>query len=135
MQRSVGRQAEQEAPDAQAPPRQGGEESSRAPGSGAPEDKTLKLTDNVAVHLLGYEGTESRLAFHDIGKMENGDEIFAADSEGREYTYEVFETLTAEPTELQVLDPIKGKSVIGLRACTLPEYSDRVVARGELVEL
>ncbi len=88
----------------------------------------------VAGHRLGYEGTDSHLAFYDIDKMEDGDEIFVTDSEGKEYTYEVFETLTVEPTELQVLDPIEGKNIISLQACTLPDYSDRIIVRGELVE-
>jgi sortase A len=88
----------------------------------------------VAGHRLGYEGTDSHLAFYDIDKMEDGDEIFVTDSEGKEYTYRVFETLTVEPTELQVLDPIEGKNIISLQACTLPDYSDRIIVRGELVE-
>ncbi len=88
----------------------------------------------IAGHRLGYEGTDSYLAFYDIDKMENGDEILVTDSEGREYEYRVFEVLTVEPTELQVLDPIKGKNIISLQACTLPDYSDRIVVRGELVE-
>ncbi|CAN5576951.1 MAG: class E sortase [Actinomycetota bacterium] len=88
----------------------------------------------IAGHRLGYEGTESHLAFYDIDKMENGDEILLTDSEGEEYTYRVFETLTVEPTELQVLDPIEGKNIISLQACTLPDYSDRIIVRGELVE-
>lgn len=88
----------------------------------------------IAGHRLGYEGTDSHLAFYDIDRLQNGDEIFVTDSEGKEYTYEVFETLTVEPTELQVLDPIEGKNIISLQACTLPDYSDRIIVRGELVE-
>jgi sortase A len=88
----------------------------------------------IAGHRLGYEGTESHLAFYDIDKMEDGDEIFVTDSEGNEYTYRVFETLTVEPTELHVLDPIEGKNIISLQACTLPDYSDRIIVRGELVQ-
>jgi sortase A len=87
----------------------------------------------IAGHRLGYEGTDSHLAFYDIDRMENGDEIIVTDSEGKEYTYRVFETLTVEPTELQVLDPVEGKNIVSLQACTLPDYSDRIVVRGELV--
>ncbi|MGH3088319.1 MAG: class E sortase [Rubrobacteraceae bacterium] len=88
----------------------------------------------IAGHRLGYEGTDSYLAFYDIDRMQNGDEIFVTDAEGKEYTYRVFETITVEPTELQVLDPMKGKNIISLQACTLPDYSDRIIVRGELVE-
>lgn len=116
-------------------------------------DDTQLLEDNTAVHLaytgfpweeeanvyiaghrLGYDGTDSHLAFYDIDKMEDGDEIFVTDSEGKEYTYEVFETITVEPTDLYVLDPIEGKNIVSLQACTLPDYSDRIIVRGELVE-
>lgn len=88
----------------------------------------------IAGHRLGYEGTDSHLAFYDIDKMEDGDEILVTDSEGKEYEYRVFEVLTVEPTELQVLDPVEGKNIVSLQACTLPDYSDRIVVRGELVE-
>lgn len=90
----------------------------------------------IAGHRLGYQGTGSYLAFYDIDKMQNGDEILLTDSEGREYTYEVFEVMNnVEPTNLSVLNPVEGKNIVSLQACTLPDYSRRIIVRGELKDV
>src|ERR687897_2563663 len=44
----------------------------------------------IAGHRLGFEGTNSHLAFWDLNKLENGDAFYITDSEGRQYTYVVF---------------------------------------------
>ncbi|MDQ4004084.1 MAG: sortase [Actinomycetota bacterium] len=31
------------------------------------------------------------------------------------------------------MDPVAGKSIVSLQTCTLPDYSDRLIVRGELV--
>ena len=57
------------------------------------------------------------------------------DAEGKRYTYTVFRKFVVDPGATHVLRPIKGKSVVSLQTCTLPDYSKRLVVQGELVEV
>jgi sortase A len=88
----------------------------------------------IAGHRLGYPNTPSFLAFWDIDNVVEGDQIFVEDANGREYTYEVFQTLEVEPTDLFVTEPIEGKNILTLQSCTLPDYVRRVVVQAELQE-
>ena len=86
----------------------------------------------IAGHRLGYPNTNSFLAFWDMDALEDGDEIVVKDAEDREYVYEVFEEVDVAPTDLYVLDPVPGKSVLTLQTCTLPDYSRRLIVQAEL---
>jgi|SRR5918999_425977 sortase A len=86
----------------------------------------------IAGHRLGYENTDSWLAFWDLNKLDEGDEFYITDSEGRKYTYEVFRKFVAAPKNLSVLAPVEGKNIVTLQSCTLPDYTDRLLVRGEL---
>lgn len=86
----------------------------------------------IAGHRLGYPNTNSFLAFWDLDALENGDEITVKDANDREYVYEVFEEVDVAPTDLYVLDPVPGKSVLTLQTCTLPDYSRRLIVQAEL---
>ena len=88
----------------------------------------------IAGHRLGYPNTPSFLAFWDIDNVVEGDQIFVEDANGGEYTYEVFQTLEVEPTDLFVTEPIEGKNILTLQTCTLPDYAKRVVVQAELQE-
>jgi sortase A len=37
------------------------------------------------------------------------------------------------PQEVQVMNPVAGKSVVSLQTCTLPDFSERLVVQGERV--
>ena len=87
----------------------------------------------IAGHRLGYEGTDSYLAFMDLNKLEEGDEFYITDSEGRKYTYEVFKKFIATPDNLSVLYPVEGKNIVTLQTCTLPDYSRRLIIQAERV--
>lgn len=87
----------------------------------------------IAGHRLGYPGSPSFLAFYDLNKLENGDEIFLTDSSGTRYTYRVFKEFVVEPTDLSVTEPVPGKSILTLQTCTLPDYSQRLIVQAELV--
>lgn len=89
----------------------------------------------IAGHRIGFPGTNSNLAFYDLEDLRNGDEVFLEDAEGRRYTYEVYEKEIVEPTDLSVLKPVKGKNIVTLQTCTLPDYTDRVVYRAELKDI
>ncbi|WP_119070098.1 class E sortase [Rubrobacter indicoceani] len=88
----------------------------------------------IAGHRLGYPGSPSFLAFYDLGKLENGDEVYVTDSEGTEYTYRVFREFIVEPTDLSVTEPMPGRNILTLQTCTLPDYSQRLIVQAELVE-
>ncbi len=99
-------------------------------GTGFPWEQEANVY--LAGHRLGYPGYPSFLAFYDIDSVKEGDQIFVKDSDGREYTYEVFRTLEVNPTDLYVMEPIEGKNIVTLQTCTLPDYALRVVVQGEL---
>jgi sortase A len=86
----------------------------------------------IAGHRLSFENTDSWLAFWDLNKLEKGDEFYITDSEGRKYTYEVFRKFIASPENLSVLAPVDGKNIVTLQTCTLPDYTERLLVRGEL---
>lgn len=87
----------------------------------------------LAGHRLGYPATDSFLAFYDLNKLENGDKAFVTDSEGTEYTYEVFEEFIVGPEEISVTEPVPGRNILTLQTCTLPDYSKRLIVQAELV--
>jgi sortase A len=89
----------------------------------------------IAGHRLGYENTNSYLAFWDLNKLEEGDEFYITDSEGRKYTYVVFRKFVTTPDNLSVLDPVEGKNIVTLQTCTLPDYTNRLLVRGELKDI
>ena len=89
----------------------------------------------IAGHRLGYEGTNSHLAFWDLNKLEEGDEFYITDSEGRQYTYVVFRKYVTTPDNLRVLNPLEGKNIVTLQTCTLPDYTNRLLIRAELEEI
>jgi sortase A len=86
----------------------------------------------IAGHRVGYPGTKSNLVFWDLNRLGKGDEIFLTDSDGTRYTYRVFEKRIISPNDLGILRPVKGKNIVSLQTCTLPDYSHRLVVRGEL---
>lgn len=99
-------------------------------GTGYPWEEEANVY--IAGHRLGYPGTDSYLAFNDIEALQNGDEVILEDAENTKYTYEVFNTVVVEPTDLSVLNPIEGKNIVSLQSCTLPDYSDRIIVQAEL---
>jgi sortase A len=86
----------------------------------------------IAGHRVGYPGTKSNLVFWDLDKLEKGDEIFLRDADGTRYTYEVFEKRVISPNTVNIMRPTKGKNIVSLQTCTLPDYSHRLIVQGEL---
>ncbi len=87
----------------------------------------------VAGHRVGYEGTDSYKIFYRLPELENGDEISLKDADGNKYTYRVTEQKIVPPDNVEVMNPVEGKSIVTLQTCTLPDYVDRIVVQGELV--
>jgi sortase A len=89
----------------------------------------------IAGHRMGFPGTKSYLVFWDLNRLENGDEVILTDANGTRYTYQVFKKQVVAPTDLSVIQPVPGKSVVTLQTCTLPDYSDRLIVQAELVSV
>jgi sortase A len=89
----------------------------------------------IAGHRLGFPNTNSHLAFWDLNKLQVGDEFYITDSEGRQYTYKVYKKFIATPENLSVLTPVEGKNIVTLQTCTLPDYTNRFLVRGELQDI
>jgi sortase A len=88
----------------------------------------------LAGHRLGYPKTDSFLAFFDLNKLEQGDEVYLTDANGTEYTYRVFKEYTVSPTDLSVTKAVPDKNILTLQTCTLPDYSQRLIVQAELVD-
>ncbi len=101
--------------------------------SGFPWKETANVY--IAGHRIGFPGTKSNLAFYDLEDLKNGDKIYLEDADGRKYTYEVFKKLIVDPTNLSVIKPIKGKNIVSLQTCTLPDYTKRVIYQAELKDI
>ena len=100
-------------------------------GTGFPWQRQANVY--IAGHRVGYPGTKSNLVFWDLNKLQKGDEILLTDSKGTRYTYKVFEKRIISPSEVSILRPVKGKNIVSLQTCTLPDYSHRLIVRGDLV--
>ncbi|HVF02945.1 MAG TPA: class E sortase [Rubrobacteraceae bacterium] len=88
----------------------------------------------LAGHRLGYPVTDSFLAFWDLNNLRSGDEIYVEDADGEEYTYRVFHSFVVDPTDISITETVPGRNVMTLQTCTLPDYSQRLIVQGELVE-
>jgi sortase A len=88
----------------------------------------------IAGHRLGYEGTGSYLVFYYLDMLGEGDKILLEDEAGDKYEYRVTEQKVVDPDNLEVMEPEEGKSLVSLQTCTLPDYKQRLVVQGELVD-
>ena len=87
----------------------------------------------IAGHRMGFFGTDSFLVFFRLNELAPGDEVVLEDTAGGRYVYRVTEMLVVGPEDTQVLEAVAGRSIVSLQTCTLPDYSDRLTIRGELV--
>jgi sortase A len=87
----------------------------------------------IAGHRLGYPRTGSFLVFWDLNELRRGDRVVLRNSEGERYVYRVFDKMVVPPGDVSVKKPIKGKNIVSLQTCTLPNYKDRLLVRAELV--
>ena len=100
-------------------------------GTGDPWDRVANVY--IAGHRLGYPATDSFLAFWDLNVLEKGDKIFVTDADGKRYVYKVFRQFIVPPTQVSVTRPLKGRNVLTLQTCTLPDYSKRLIVQAEKV--
>ena len=102
-------------------------------GTGMPWQRQANVY--IAGHRIGFPGTKSHLVFWDLDKLENGDEVILTDANGTRYTYEVFKEFKVAPDEERVLRPVKGKNIVSLQTCTLPDYKERLIVQAELKDI
>lgn len=100
-------------------------------GTGFPWEKEANVY--IAGHRLGYPNTGSFLAFFDLNKLQNGDEVTVTDANGTVYTYRVFRSFSVYPTDVSVTEPIEGRNILTLQTCTLPDYTKRLIVQAEKV--
>ncbi len=102
------------------------------PATGFPWQKGANTY--IAGHRLGYEGTGSYLIFYYLDQLAEGSEILLEDEAGTTYKYRVIGQKTVDPDNVGVMEPEEGKSLVSLQTCTLPDYKQRLIVQGELVE-
>jgi sortase A len=88
----------------------------------------------IAGHRLGYEGTGSYLIFYYLDQLGEGEEILLEDEAGGKYEYRVTEQKVVDPDNVEVMEPEEGKSLVSLQTCTLPDYKQRLIVQGKLVD-
>lgn len=88
----------------------------------------------IAGHRIGFEGTPSYYVFYRLDELNEGDEIRLQDAAGREFLYRVTKRTVVGPNDVGVMNAVDGKSLITLQTCTLPDYKNRLIVQGELVE-
>jgi sortase A len=99
-------------------------------GTGFPWQKEANVY--IAGHRLGYPRTGSFLVFYDLHRLRRGDRVVLEDASGGRYVYKVFDKLIAAPNDLSVTEPLPGKNIVSLQACTLPNYTGRLIVQAEL---
>jgi sortase A len=100
-------------------------------GTGFPWHKQANVY--IAGHRLGYVGTPSFLAFWDLNEVDVGDRILVTDAMDRRYVYRVFKDFIVDPDDVFVTRPLRGRNILTLQTCTLPDYSRRLIIQAEKV--
>ena len=88
----------------------------------------------IAGHRLGYPQTRSWLVFWDLNELRRGRRVVLTDSTGKKYIYSVYDRLILGPNDTSATEPVRGMNVISLQTCTLPNYTDRLIVRAELIK-
>jgi sortase A len=90
-----------------------------------------KKDQNFAI--AGHRSYTYGKFFNRLDELEKGDELTLF-AQNKIFTYQVFDKKIVNPTDVEVIYPIKGKSMITLITCH-PEYSDkqRLIVFADLV--
>ena len=87
----------------------------------------------LAGHRLGYPGTGSRLVFYNLDKMKKGDVVTLRDGRDDSYEYRVSEVFVVKPNDDWVVDPVRGRDMLTLQTCTIPDLQRRIIVRADRV--
>jgi sortase A len=102
-------------------------------GTGFPWQREANVY--IAGHRLGYPRTKSFLVFWDLNRLRMGRRVVLTDSEGERYIYRVYDRFVLGPDDASATKPVAGRNVVSLQTCTLPNYTDRLIVRAELVRI
>jgi sortase A len=102
-------------------------------GTGFPWQREANVY--IAGHRLGYPRTKSFMVFWDLNRLRMGRRVVLTDSEGERYIYRVYDRFVLGPDDASATKPVAGRSVVSLQTCTLPNYTDRLIVRAELVRI
>jgi sortase A len=87
----------------------------------------------LAGHRLGYSGTGSRLVFYNLNRLKKGDSVVLRDNLGETYEYRVSEMFVVRPDAVWAMKPVRGRDMVTLQTCTLPDLKNRIIVRGDRV--
>ena len=102
------------------------------PATGYPWQKGANVF--IAGHRIGYANTASHYVFFHLDWLKKGNEIQLQDADGKKYLYRVTKRTIVGPDNVEVMNPVQGRSLVTLQTCTLPDYENRLIVQGELVE-
>ena len=102
-------------------------------GTGFPWQREANVY--IAGHRLGYPRTKSFMVFWDLNRLRMGRRVVLTDSEGERYIYRVYDRFVLGPDDASATKPVAGRNVVSLQTCTLPNYTDRLIVRAELVRV
>ncbi len=102
------------------------------PATGFPWQKGANTF--IAGHRLGYANTGSYRIFFALDQVTEGDEITLKNSAGKEFVYKVFKQTVVKPSNIDIMNPVDGESIVSLQTCTLPDYTERLIVQGKLVD-
>jgi sortase A len=100
-------------------------------GTGFPWQREANVY--IAGHRLGYPRTKSFLVFWDLNRLRMGRKVVLTDSAGERYIYRVYDRFVVGPDDASATKPVAGKNIVSLQTCTLPNYTERLIVRAELV--
>ena len=103
------------------------------PQTPMPWDERPQKNVYLAGHRLGWPGTKSRLVFYNLDKLRRGDPIMLRDSLGNPYEYRVSEVFVVRPDADWAVDPVRGRDMLTLQTCTLPDLRNRIIVRADHV--
>jgi sortase A len=103
------------------------------PETSLPWDDSPQRNVYLAGHRLGWPGTRARLIFYRLDELERGDELVLEGDQGNVYRYRVSEVFVVDPTDSWVMGQVRGKDMVTLQTCTLPDLRERLIVRAERV--
>ena len=101
------------------------------PQTPMPWEERAQKNVYLAGHRLGYEGTGSRLVFYNLDRLSGGDTVTLRDRSGGTYEYRVSEVFVVEPDADWAVDPVRGRDMVTLQTCTMPDFQNRLIVRAD----
>lgn len=103
----------------------------RMPQSSLPWDRGSAKNVYLVGHRLGWPGTGSWKIFYELDELRRGDKVSLTDRRGKVYRYRVSERLVVSPSDVWVMDRVRGRDMVTLQTCTGPNFSQRLIVRAD----